>query len=460
MSETKQKNIFSSFPASFFNVLTGMNRELIQRSLSVLYERTSYGTSYTLTFDEACLLIEDILDNESFEVDSGEEKLTSNHERALFILRRLRSCEWITEEIGENYQRYLHFQDYAIEILQAVRKISSDESEEYSGYIFTIYQLLRSIDPINGDLALERCASNTEDLFRQLASLNTNIKKYIQLLMKDENKENLHALMEMLLEDYQSRIVDRAYYNLTTKDNPEKFREFILNRISVIRNDDMLVENMTRQKMERKGTGYDEAYRKIMDQLEYVESCFSTIGDLMDEINRKNNKYVSSALARITFLLEAHEDLEGKINRILKALMKGTLEPAALFQLYKTSYLDEESLYTMKRKRLRVKQSYAEEIEFDENALREFEELLAMEQRFSRQSVEAHMLELLKDRKQIDAGTMDLSDFEGFTFLVLGYLYGHDENSQIEIEDLDETVIKDGYRFRDFAVRRRADEQI
>jgi len=217
---------------------------------------------------------------------------------------------------------------------------------------------------------------------------------------------------------------------------------------------------MTRQKMERKGTGFDEAYRKIMDQLEYVESCFSTIGDLMDEINRKNNKYVSSALARITFLLEAHEDLEGKINRILKALMKGTLEPAALFQLYKTSYLDEESLYTMKRKRLRVKQSYAEEIEFDENALREFEELLAMEQRFSRQSVEAHMLELLKDRKQINAGTMDLSDFEGFTFLVLGYLYGHDENSQIEIEDLDETVIKDGYRFRDFAVRRRADEQI
>jgi hypothetical protein len=276
--------------------------------------------------------------------------------------------------------------------------------------------------------------------------------------MKDENKENLHALMEMLLEDYQSRIVDRAYYNLTTKDNPEKFREYILNRISVIRGDDLLVESMTRQKMDRKGIGYDEAYLKIMDQLEYVESCFSSIDDLMDEINRKNNKYISSALARITFLLEAHEDLEGKINRILKALMKGNLEPGSLFQLYKTAYLDDESLYTMKRKRLRVKQSFAEEIEFDENALREFEELLAMEQRFSRQSVEAHMLDLLKDHNQINAGNMDLSDFESFTFLVLGYLYGHDENSQFEIEEQNEIVIKDGYRFRDFTVRRKTYE--
>ena len=215
---------------------------------------------------------------------------------------------------------------------------------------------------------------------------------------------------------------------------------------------------MIRQKMERKAIGYDEAYRKIMEQLEYVESCFSTIDDLMDEINRKNNKYISSALARITFLLEAHEDLEGKINRILKALMKGTLEPGALFQLYKTSYLDEESLYTMKRKRLRVKQSFAEEIEFDEEALREFEELLAMEQKFSRQSVEAHMMEMLKDRGQISAGTMDLSDFENFTFMVLGYLYGHDENSRIEIEDLDDIVVKDGYKFRDFRMRRKTYE--
>lgn len=455
MDTAKQINVFSAFPPMFFNALTGMNRELIELSLSALYVRTSYGTSYSLTYDDACILIEDILESHSFEVDSGDEKLNNNHDKALFVLRRLRTCGWITEDIGENYQRYIHFQDYAVEVLQAVRRISSGESEEYSGYIYTIYQLLKSIDMVNGDLALERAASNTEDLFRQLASLNTNIGNYYQALFKTENKENLHALMGMLLEDYQSKIVDRAYYNLTTKDNPEKFREYILTRIAVIRDDEILMDKMTRQKMERKGTGYEEALAVLHDQLEYIEESFASITDLMDEIDRKNHRYVTSALAKITFLLEAHEDLEGKINRILKALMNGSVEPDDMFQIYKSAYFDDESLYTMKKKRMRVKQSFIEETVIDESAIREFEEILAMEQKFSRQSVIAHMLALLEDRKEINAGSLDLSDFESFTFLVLGYLYGHDENSEIEIADTEDTVHAYGYRFRDFTIRRK-----
>ena len=457
MEHQNQTNVFSAFPPMFFNVLTGMNRELIEMALSALYARTSYGTSYSLTYEDACVLIEDILESNSFEVDSGDEKLNDNHDRALFVLRRLKACGWTSEEIGENYQKFIHFNDYAVEILQAVRKISSGESEEYSGYIYTIYQLLKSADPVNGDLALERAASNTEDLFRQLASLNTNIGNYYQALFKTENRENLQALMGMLLDEYQSKIVDRAYYNLTTKDNPEKFREYILTRTAMIRDDEIMMDLMARQKMERKGGSYEEAYQILTDQIDYVEESFSSIHDLMNEIDRKNHRYVTSALAKITFLLEAHEDLEGKINRILKALMKGSLAPDELFQLYKTAYFDDESLYTMKRRRMRVKQSFIEETEIDENATRDFEELLAMEQKFSRQSVQAHMLKLLDGKQEVRAATMDLSDFESLTFLVLGYLYGHDENSEIEITDTDEPVSVNGYRFKDFKIRRKQD---
>ena len=454
MKPEQNKNIFHSFPPSFFNALTGMNRELVQLSLSALYEATRNGTSYTMTYDAACEVIEDILSRHAFDVESENEKLNSDHDKALFILRRLRSCGWITDEIGENYERFLHFEDYAVELLHTVKRVSDGETEEYSGYIYTIYQLLRSVDPLNGDIALERVASNTEDLFRQLASLNTNIKKYIQRLLDQETKENLQALMGMLLKEYQEGIVDRAYYNLTTRDNPEKFREYILTRIALIREDSILMDSMARQRMERKAAGYEESYNRILNQLDYVESSFSTIGGLMTEIDRKNHKYIVSALARITFLLEAHEDLEGKINRILKALIAGRMDPASLFQLYRTTYLDEESLYTLKKKRLRVKQSFAEEEAVDESALLEFAEVLAREQTFSRSSVEHHMLELLGDKKEITAGEMAISDAENFTFLVLGYLYGHDEGSALEITDTDVPVNVNGYRFYDFVIRR------
>jgi len=454
MKSEQNKNIFHSFPPSFFNALTGMNRELIQLSLSALYEATRNGTSYTMTYDAACEVIEDILSYYAFDVESEEEKLNSDHDKALFILRRLRSCGWITEEIGENYERFLHFEDYAVELLHTVKRVSDGETEEYSGYIYTIYQLLRSVEPLNGDIALERVVSNTEDLFRQLASLNTNIKKYIQRLLDRETKENLQALMGMLLKEYQEGIVDRAYYNLTTRDNPEKFREYILTRIALIREDSILMDSMARQRMERKASGYEESYKRILTQLDYVESSFNSIDGLMTEIDRKNHKYIVSALARITFLLEAHEDLEGKINRILKALIAGTMDPDALFQLYRTTYLDEESLYTLKKKRLKVKQSFAENEPVDESALLEFAEVLAQEQKFSRSSVEHHMLELLGEKKEVTAGQVKIEGTENFTFLVLGYLYGHDEGSALEITDTEVPVNVNGYRFYDFVIRR------
>ena len=117
MKQKSDSNIFQSFPPAFFNALTGMNRELIETALTALYERTSYGTSYTLTFEDACLIIEDILAEHEYEMDEGEESLNNDHDRALFVLRRLRSCGWINDEIGENYQRFVHFEDYAVELL-------------------------------------------------------------------------------------------------------------------------------------------------------------------------------------------------------------------------------------------------------------------------------------------------------------------------------------------------------
>ena len=451
----KSSDLFRVFPGSFFSPLTGVNRTLMELALSVLYARSGYGTSYTLTFEDACAAVEDALEGRSYEAESDEDESElpqTVHDTAVFILRRLRACGWLSEEIGENYQRFLHFEDYAAEFLQALRRLSSGEAEEYSGYIYTIYQLMRSVDPENGDLALERAESNTEDLFRQLTNLNTNIKKYIQRLLDDRNRNDLHALMEMLLTDYQAKVVDRAYYNLTTRDNPEKYREAILGSIAGIEEDVQLLDRMARQRMERKASSYEEALRKLEEQLGYIEESFRSITGLMDEIDRKNHKYINSAIARITFLLEAHEDLEGKVNRVLKALIEERLEPERLFRLYRTASFDEESLYTMKKKRLRVKKSVAVEPEPDEQALREFAELLAREQRFSRQNVELHFQDLLGGRKELRASELDLSEFEAFTFLVLGYLYGNDPDSRLRITEGREKVTAGRWRVTDFSI--------
>ena len=455
MSKDQDLNLFAAFPGNFYHVFFGVNRELMQQALSKLYTATKYGTSYTLTFEEACDLVEEVVLSADFSVDAGEEVLDGSRGTAQFVLRRLKSCGWLLEEVGENYQRFLHFQDYAVDFLQAVRKISSRETEEYSGFIYTIYQLLKSVDSLHGDIALERAYSNTEDLFRQLASLNTNIKKYIQRLVDEENKDDLRALMSMLLEEYQVKVVDRSYYNLTTKDNPEKYRAYVLDRMIEIGTDTVLMDSITRQRAERKGETYEEAFNRIQEQMDYIEICFESIDGLMDEIDHKNNRYIHSALARITFLLEAHDDLEGKINRVLKALLAGRIEPSDLFSLYRVIYLDDDSLYTPKKKRLHVKQSFADEPIIDEEALRSFQKLLAQERRFSRKNVEGFFLDQLKDKDEILASDLAVSSFDEFTFMVLGYLYASDENSPLCVINEDQEIHANGYRFRQFRFRRR-----
>jgi len=452
-------NYFSRVPENLFNALTGVNRQLMGASLTLLYENVRFGTSYTLTAEDAQDAIEEMIEQYHFRAESEEEDLSDAHQTAMFVLRRLRACGWIEEEIGEDYQRLIHFEDYAAELMQTMRRISTDETDEYSGYIFTVYQLLTAIrrEPGNGDVYLERAAAVTEDLFRQLAALNTSIKKYIQRLLDEKNRNDLPALMTMLLDEYQAGVVDRAYYNLTTKDHPDKYQRYILHAITDIEEDAGLMDMMTRQNMERKGIGYEESIERLQDELDRIRTSFEGIPELMEEIDRKNRRYVSSALARITFLMEAHDDLEGKINRILKEMIKGNVGPEEIIRVCRIAYADSDSLYTPKKKRMRVKVSYVEEMSHDDAAIAEFAALLAEETKFSRAAVEEYFLELLKDKKEIRASQMRPENFENFTYMILGYLYGSDETGKLQIENLEESVHAGGYRFRDFIIREKQD---
>ena len=339
--------------------------------------------------------------------------------------------------------------------MQTLTRLSQPRSEEYSGYIYTIYQLLRSFEEKNGDVSIEQIYTNTNELFRRLAALNTNIKKYIQRLLDKKNRDDLIVLMNMLLDEYQNRIVDRAYYNLTTRDHPDKYRSRIIELTEKIANNEILMDSLARQMMVRKEISYDEALSTLDQQLSRIIEAFENISEIMEEIDRKHNRYVTSALARITFLLEVHDDIEGKINRVLRGIIDGSISYENVFRLSKALYLDEGSLYTPKKHHVKLKQNSLEIIENDESALKEFEELLKMDMRYSRQSIEETILERMGDLHYLEASEYCIQSFEDYVVLVLGYLYGSNQGSKIEIEDKDEVVKNGKFTYRNFVIRRR-----
>ena len=100
-------------------------------------------------------------------------------------------------------------------------KLTAEERKaEYQGYIYTIYNLVRA-EGSNPGHGLLQIVENTDALITGLKSLNANIKRYIDELTRHST---VAEIMDALLNDYYSNVVDKAYHRLLTSDKVSKFR--------------------------------------------------------------------------------------------------------------------------------------------------------------------------------------------------------------------------------------------
>ena len=105
---------------------------------------------------------------------------------------------------------------------------------------------------------------------------------------------------------------------LTTKDHPLKYRNSIISQIQKIQDDQATSETIIGNIMLSKDLTYQEAMDLFYKQTSYIIDAFESILDLINEINRKNEKFVASATNRIMFLMNVKEDIGGKINDVIK----------------------------------------------------------------------------------------------------------------------------------------------
>lgn len=448
-------NFFSVLPDNFFNIFNGSYRVPAAECLTLLYQKTSGGLSFSMDKETAVFLFEEYFESTHQDIEDENSNHLNVHDSALYLLRRLRDCGWIEEELGENYQYFIHLQDFSVEIIKTLSLLGKESSIEYSGYIYIINETLRRFKIDRGAATLEQIYINTEELFRKLASLNTNIKKYIQKLLDDKTRNDLLALMNQLLDEFQTKIVDRAYYNLSTKDHPEKYKRFILEKVFELYNNDEVIDEIVRQYMDLKGISYTEALELTDSQFTYIIDSFESISDVMDEIDRKHAKYVNSAISRIKYLLDVHEDIEGKINRIIKAVAKDKVDTAVLFNITSTTNINDDSLYNARKPQQKMKNKSIEEIEFNYELIDRYKEKHKYDQRFSKKGINKYVNELLDGSTMKKASEIQIDKPEDFTYLILIYMYGYSRNVDFKIEELDRKVNVKGYTFKDFIIRRR-----
>ena len=458
--------LFDIIPENFFSPLAAPGRlvywDCICRLFAVTSKQLSFGVERDVLVDELTYYFDSSMAADIPGEDGEGQRSMGSRDKANFILRKLESCGWIYVDVDHSYVQRVSFRDYAIQVIRTLLAVSEERRTEYQGYIYTIYNLARAGDGHPG-LGLLQIVENMDALITGLKSLNANIKRYIDDLTKHST---IAQILDALLNDYYSNVVDKAYHRLLTSDNVSKFRPEIVERLEANSRSERFLKQAAAEVAELWELSPEEAGEEVLSMIHSVIDAFRQMDDILEEINQKNARYQRAAIGRARFLLSSSEDIRGQLKDILIAMNERIQEKAldydAVYELEETDrlirifsweYLDIDSLYApVEGKNEFVPQPM--EISVPDLRLRE-EKRRQMEEKLSRVlspgKIAAYVKEQLNGRERMLASELPLDQGDTFIRMIYIRLYGQRKDMDYRLEPGD-VVEKDGFRFRDFTV--------
>lgn len=473
--------LFDIIPENFFHPLAAPGKlvywECICRLFAVTNRQLSFGVERDVLVDELQFYFDSTMAAQmpEEELDPGDGMALADsadmaggmnsRDKANFILRRLERYGWISVDTDHTYVQRVNFRDYAVQVMKTLLAISEEKRTEYQGYIYTIYSLARA-GLENPGIGLLQIVENTDALITGLKSLNANIKRYIDELTKHST---VAEIMDALLNDYYTNVVDKAYHRLLTSDNVSKFRPEILERLESNSRSVRFLNKAAGEIAELREISEEEAREEVLSMLHEVIDAFRQMDEILSEINKKNTRYQRAAINRARFLLSSGEDVRGQLKDILIFLNERITEKKLdynavyeleemdrLIKLFSWEYLDTDSLYApvegKKEFIPEVMESFEANEELREEKRRRMEEKLA--RILSPEKINAYVKEMLGDRQVMAASEFPVSEGDTFIRLIYIRLYGQRKNMDYTLE-LKNMTEKCGFRFRDFLIRRK-----
>ena len=458
--------LFDIIPENFFGPLAAPGKrvywECICRLFAVTSKQLSFGVERDVLVDDLQYYFESSMAADMSEEELEETKGLDSRDKANFMLRRLENYGWIYVDVDYSYVQRVNFRDYAVQIIKALLAVSQERRTEYQGYIYTIYNLVRA-GGSNPGLGLLQIVENMDDLITGLKSLNANIKRYIDELTKHST---VAEIMDALLNDYYSNVVDKAYHRLITTDNVSKFRPEILERLEANSKNKRYLHAAAKEIAELREVSEEDAFELVLEMLHDVIDAFRKMDDILDEINKKNTRYQRAAINRARFLLSSSEDIRGQLKDILsfmnERIQEKELDYNAIYELeeldklvkiFSWSYLDMDSLYAPIEGKKEFIPQEMPVIVADEEARNEKRKRMQekLERILTPDKINAYVGEQLAGRRAMLASELPLEEKDAFIRMIYIRLYGQRKNMKYRLEVKDVTE-KEGFRFRDFVI--------
>ncbi len=461
--------MFQIVSENFFVPLASPNKviywECLTKLFTVMNHQLSFGVERDILVQELQYYFEQ--EQAAAMVEEGFDGKNSR-DKANWMLRRLEYYGWIEVETDKSYVQRVSFKDYAVKIMKILLEIEEGKQIEYQGYIYTIYSLVRSSTD-NPGIVLLSILENTDMLITGLKNLNSGIKHYIDELTKYKTPAEI---MDVLFNDYMENIVDKAYHRLLTSDNVSKFRPEIVERLENKSRSRTYMEKASGELAGIREITIEQAKELVYQYIHEIIDAFQNMDDILAEINQKNTQYQKAAINRAKFYLIGGEDVRGQLKEILSEVNeKINAEGMELGGIYRISFLeelikiyssgmlDEKSLYVPIEGKKEFKPAGLIN-DFPDEKVRQ-EKLKKMMEKMERvlnpPKIDRYVQDCLHGRSRMMASEMPLETIEDFVRIIYVRLYGQRKNMQYEIE-ADEDITVNGYRFRDYVIRKKETE--
>ena len=205
----------------------------------------------------------------------------------------------------------------------------------------------------------------------------------------------------------------------------------------------------------------------ITDIIDY----FNSYDEIVKEIEEKHKKYLGSTVKRARFLLMNTNNIEGKINTVLRYMAEqfnrdeiinleedASDEICGLFNIFTQGFISEESIKAVPISRkinpeevIYIPQRMSEE-ELKAIKLRAYER---NKNRFSKKNVSSYVNTLLEDKNVVLASSINIESKRDMIRLIFISLYGQTSNTEYSVVPGTEMIEKRGFRYHDFEIRRK-----
>lgn len=445
-------DVFDIIPNNFFNPLASNSNYRINSVLfRFIYEQydneVSYRIKRNVLRDELAYFISE--NYEKLIVDS-ENSTKSYQDIASDYLRKFsgKDVGWLEEEYDDStFEKYVVITEPGVMLAELLIKLEQPEREEFSSYIYNIYNTLKNEEQWNGDpyvAALKNVYKNAKSLSKSLKKMSTYIRKTIEKLMKEISYE---SLTENIIAYCDGDFI-KEYARLTKQQNIYVYRSKIIDMLEEMQSDLVVYELLIIGCINEEDINEWDAQEKVDEMFRSVKRFLKEdYSRIMADIKHKLNLYITMALGRFRYLKNHEVDVRGNVERTLKYIMDEmneldmkeeiSDELSELMRIYQHKYVDTLSIQRPRSKR-KVQQPSITEIDMlTEEDMNEMRKIYEREARnpYSKKAARQYLKALIGNKGEISSQDISLKSKEDLLMVLSSIAYAEENGFRVEKED-------------------------